>query len=115
MSEMNYENTLDSFMKECQVLVDDHMKQYSWGQKLTITKGRRYDKIVSEDVGHNFQTGSCIVWAFVDKTNGDILMPEGWKKPAKHARGNIYDEDRMLFVNHSGPAYMNTIKEYYGA
>jgi len=109
----NYETTLDSFLKECQKLVNEHMKQYGWDSKLSVSKGRRYDKIVLH--GYGTRTGSRTVWAFVDKTNGDILKPESWKKPAKHARGNIYDEDRMLFVYHSGPAYMDTIKEYYGA
>ena len=118
MDEIHYENTLVTFLKECQELVDDHMKQYSWESKLSVTKGRRYDKIVSEEIheGPEWKSRhSERVWAFVDKTNGDILKPDGWKKPAKHARGNIYEEDRMLFVNHSGPAYMDTIKAYYGA
>jgi hypothetical protein len=26
---------------------------------------------------------------FIDLTNGDILKADGWKAPAKHARGNI--------------------------
>ena len=110
---MNYETTLDSFLIKCQELVNEYMKQYSWNNKLTVEKGRRYDKIVSKDDGSS--ANQSRVWAFIDKTNGDILKPEGWKKPAKHARGNIYEEDRMLFVSYSGPAYMDTIKEYYGA
>ena len=109
---MNYETTFASFLKECQALVDDHMKQYPWESELSVNKGRRYDKIVQQNTGKNM-SGGLGVWAFVDKTNGDILKPESWKKPAKHARGNIYEEDRMLFVNHSGPAYMDTIKGYY--
>jgi hypothetical protein len=31
------------------------------------------------------------VYCFVDKSNGDILKADGWKRPAKHARGNIFD------------------------
>ena len=110
-----YKTTLDSFLIECQSLVDEHMRKYSWEQLLLVKKGRRYDKIVSEDIHEEPHRNSTRVWAFVDKINGDILKPEGWKKPAKHARGNIYDEDRMLFMSHHGPAYMDTIKEYYGA
>mgnify|MGYP005830199853 CR=1 FL=1 len=109
-----YTTHLDAFLGKCQVLVDEHMKQYSWEQKLTVTKGRKYDKIISEDMHDEERRNSRRVWAFVDKTNGDILKPESWKKPAKHARGNIYEDDCMLFVYHSGPAYMDTIKEYYG-
>ena len=88
------------------------MRNYHWDEKLTVHKGSRYDKIVQEKIGEGTNRR---VWAFIDKTNGNILKPEGWKKPAKHARGNIYEEDRMLFVSHVGPAYMDTIKEYYGA
>ena len=29
------------------------------------------------------------VYCFIDLENGDILKAEGWKKPAKHARGNL--------------------------
>jgi len=108
-----YEQFRDEWLVECQKLVSEHMRNYSWKNKLSVHKGRRYDKIVSTDVGSS--SNQSRVWAFVDKTNGDILKPESWRKPAKHARGNIYEEDRMLFVSHSGPAYMDTIKEYYGA
>jgi len=110
-----YEHMLNVFVKRSQDLVDEHMKQFSWDSKLAISKGRKYDKIISEDVHDEERHSSKRVWAFVDKTNGNILKPEGWKKPAKHARGNIYEDDCMQFVTHSGPAYMDTIKEYYGA
>ena len=108
-----YEQFRDEWLVECQKLVDEHMRNYSWDEHLEISKGRRYDKIMC--VHHDPERGSKRVWAFIDKTNGDILKPATWRKPAKHARGNIYEEDRMLFVNHSGPAYMDKIKEYYGA
>ena len=108
-----YEQFRDEWLVECQKLVDEHLRNYHWESNLVVNKGRRYDKIVQVDIGNNHP--SSRVWAFVDKTNGDILKPESWRKPAKHARGNIYEEDRMLFVYHSGPAYMDTIKKYYGA
>ena len=116
-SEKYYIQFRDEWLAECQKLVSEHMRNYSWKNKLSVHTGRRYDKIISTDTTGNGLTGnkpSSRVWAFVDKTNGDILKPESWKKPAKHARGNIYEEDRMLFMSHSGPAYMDTIKEYYG-
>jgi hypothetical protein len=112
----NYKTTLDSFLKECQKLVDKHMKQYSWESVLSVSKGRRYDKIIAEDILEAAgSSNSKMVWGFVDKTNGDILKPEGWKKPAKHNRGNIFDDNPMLFIGPHGPVYMETIKEYYGA
>jgi hypothetical protein len=53
--------------------------------------GSRYMKIV-----HN---GS--VYCFVDKTNGDVLKSASRNAPAKHARGNIFDEHNGL--KHMGP------------
>ena len=33
---------------------------------------------------------------FVDTTNGDILKPDSYKKPAPRARGNIYDAPAVI-------------------
>jgi len=111
ISKETYEHMLFVFVKRSQDLVDEHMRNYHWDEKLLVNKGRRYDKIIQEDVGkdHNHRR----VWAFIDKTNGDILKAATWNKPAKHARGNIYEDDSMQFVTYSGPAYMDTIKAYY--
>ena len=112
-SEKYYLQFRDEFIQKCQDVVDEDMKKYSWVNKLSVNKGRRYDKIISKDIGTS--SNQTRVWAFIDKTNGDILKPESWKKPAKHARGNIYEDDCMQFIGPYGPAYMDTIKDYYGA
>ena len=111
-SEQHYLQFRDEFIQKCQDIVDEDMKKYSWVNKLSVNKGRRYDKIISKDIGTS--SNQTRVWAFIDKTNGDILKPESWKKPAKHARGNIYEDDCMQFIGPYGPAYMDTIKDYYG-
>jgi hypothetical protein len=49
-------------------------------------KGRRYIKV----------TRGGSVHCFVDTTNGDVLKAASWRAPAKHARGNIYDNDYGL-------------------
>lgn len=47
------------------------------------------------------------VHAFVDRTNGDVLKPASWKAPAKHARGNIFDNNNGLgSMLWTGPAYL---------
>jgi len=49
--------------------------------------------------------GSC--WAFVDLETGDIFKPATWRAPAKHARGNIFDEGRGLTqISAFGPKYL---------
>lgn len=50
--------------------------------QLRIDTGPRYLKIVKTD-------SQTSVWAFIDRQNGDVLKPAGWKTPAKHARGNL--------------------------
>lgn len=56
--------------------------------------GRKYVRLVSTNEtkpegGYTRRSA----FAFIDLTNGDILKPDGWKKPAKHARGNIRKGD----------------------
>ena len=113
INEADYLKFRDDFISKLQKVVDENMRNFSWICELSINKGRRYDKVVKEDKGTHH---SKSVWGFIDKTNGNILKAESWKKPStKNARGNIYEDDCMLFCGPYGPAYMDTIKDYYGA
>ena len=109
----DFDKKFDEFLEGCQKIVDEGMRNYPFGKKLTTRKGSKYIKIISEDVGTD--NNSRTVWGFVEKSNGDILKPASWSKPAKHNRGNIFDEDPLLFIGLYGPAYMDKIKKYYGA
>ena len=68
-----------------EVIGDCYTKNYSNLPipELKFSRGRRYFKIVNN---HS-------VVAFVDTTNGDVLKPASWAAPAKHARGNIFNDD----------------------
>lgn len=57
---------------------------------LTAMEGKRYVRIVQHD------TSARYCYCFVDKQTGDVLKSDGWKKPAKHARSNIWDDDLGL-------------------
>ena len=51
------------------------------------------------------RAGAC--HCFVDLATGDVLMGASWKAPAKHARGNIFDEKNGLgSMGPYGPAYL---------
>jgi hypothetical protein len=114
-SEKYYIQFRDEFVSKCQALLNDHNRNHSWETKITIKNGRKYDKMItSEDSSDIGDRSNSRVFAFINKTNGDILKPAHWNKPAQHARGNIYDENPMLFIHWTGPAYMDTIKRYYG-
>ena len=66
-------------------------------------KGRRYKRIVRTDANGS---GRC-VHCFVDTQTGDVLKPASWKAPAKHARGNIFDDRNGLgMMGEYGPAYL---------
>ena len=44
---------------------------------------------------------------FIDKATGDVLKAETWARPAKHARGNIFDDHNGLEkMGPYGPAYL---------
>lgn len=58
---------------------------------IAAIKGRKYIKIVMTKAGEPRS-----VHCFIDMTNGNVLKAEGYSKPAKHARGNIYNDDAGL-------------------
>lgn len=106
----DFQTKLDSFVAGCQSIIDQHLnsRDYQWSENLSTMAGVRYVRIVRTHVASDgVTTGQRSVHCFVDKTNGDVLKAEGWKKPAKHARGNIYDERNGLAkMGEYGPAYL---------
>ena len=86
----DFETAFATFLTKAQSACDADYAQTGsnpfHGPTLSAMHGKRYIRIVSES------PGSRASWAFVDTTNGDVLKSDGWKAPAKGARGNIYDE-----------------------
>lgn len=84
---------LDAWLQAAQNMINTH-----YGTKfprlnassLEMSDGRRYIRIDRIDLDHN-QTPSRSIHVFIDKKTGDILKAAGYKAPAKHARGNIFD------------------------
>ena len=57
------------------------------GLRFTITTGKTYHKITSndwDDRTNDWRSGG--VHAFVDKKTGEVYKPASWKSPAKHVR-----------------------------
>lgn len=55
--------------------------------KVVVEPGRKYARLVdTNEIGETVRRSAM---GFIDLTNGDILKADGWKAPAKHARGNI--------------------------
>ena len=57
-----------------------------------IGKGRKYIKLWSTETRGD-ETRVNSIHSFVGVETGDIFMPAGINAPAKHARGNIYQND----------------------
>lgn len=103
------QKAVKEFVLHAQRTIDDHFKKNYEGMeapKLSIMWGRKYARIVKND------RGGRSVFGFVDTTNGDLLKAESWKRPARHARGNVYDKSTWQ-SSHSpwGMAYLRAANE----
>ena len=68
--------------------------------------GKKYLRVVCDATGDNH--GQVSVYCFVEKSTGDILKADGWKRPAKHACGNIYDNAGKGAITPWGVHYINS-------
>ena len=104
-SDPRFEAALTAWLAGAQAKIDDHYRTRFPTLEtpaLTLERGRRYIRVVRAT-----PTGSeRSVFAFID-ADGDVLKAESWKKPALHARGNIFDPSGGLAgVGPYGPAYL---------
>lgn len=97
-----FEKKLGTFVEGCQRIVDEGRGRTIRRSILTMQHGTRYVKIIEY---------TNAVFCFVDRKNGDVLKAETWSRPARHARGNIFDQhnglEHMLWT---GPKYMDQLK-----
>jgi len=95
-----FEECFESFFEGCVKKNADYMKQWfpnNHKDQFSWKRGKRYIKVI--------RSGS--VHCFVDTQNGDVLKAAGWNAPAKHARGNIFNDDNGLNCMHEfGAAYL---------
>ena len=95
MDQVKFREALFSFIRGCQYIHSNHMRRHYPNVAADVISerpGKKYVRIVRARVDG---TGSS-VHCFVDMTNGDVLMAASWRAPAKHARGNIFDEHNGL-------------------
>lgn len=97
MDQNAFDEKFPTFFKGVVAMLNEHQQKHQQYKEILLSEGSRYSKI----------TVGTSVWCFVDKTNGDVLKPASWKAPAKHARGNIFDEHNGLkYLTPYGPAYL---------
>jgi hypothetical protein len=87
-----FQQAFDAFLAKAQERANKDYAAFQNGgaignpPKLEVEPGKRYIRIVACSPGQRH------AWAFVDTATGDVLKPDGWKRPAKGARGNVFDE-----------------------
>ena len=64
------------------VKADYNKYGYKSDFNVTVSKGRKYFKIVTDNSVH----------CFVDVKNGNVFKPESYNKPAKHVRYNLLQD-----------------------
>ncbi len=104
----DFDAALSRFIDGCQTISDSYYGTTFPKLTPSVIKlakgGRRYAKLTVTSDGDAGQTS---VHCFVDTTNGDVLKAAGWTGPAKHARGNVFDDKNGLgAMGPYGPAYL---------
>ena len=69
------------------VLADYNKCGYNSDFNVTVSKGRKYYKIITDNSVH----------AFVDVNNGDVYKPASWNKPAAIVRYNLLTNAQDCF------------------
>ena len=96
---------LEAFVKALDEMSADHYREkfprlYENGQypKYELNIGKKYIRVVTSE-------GSA--YCFLD-SEGNIYKPDGWKRPAKHIRGSIFDENFSIGkgLGVYGPVYL---------
>ena len=110
---IEFNKRLQVWLEGAQKIVDDYYRasfpNLFFGEEyleLKATAGRRYVKI--ETHCPRITSGNRhMVFAFIDMTNGDVLKAATWRKPAKTARGNIFNtDDGLTCVSPFGIKYL---------
>ncbi len=83
----------------------------------SLEHGKKYIRIVRTDQNKNYTTGKIedgqrSAWGFIEMGTGHILMTAGWKAPAKHPRGNIFNKDPWQGMTNYGPARWKTPSDH---
>jgi hypothetical protein len=100
-----FQTAFDAWLKIARDRLADHWKKNDYRfaptPDLIVQEGNRYWKVIRKDSSQES------VHAFVDTSNGDVLKPATWRAPAKHARGNIFDDDHgAAWIGPHGPNYL---------
>ena len=81
------DDLVDNFMNHLNNVMD---KPDGYSYDLS-TRGSKYYKVTMNARDSHSDFNSRSVYCFINKRNGDILKPAGWRGPAKGRRGSVID------------------------
>ena len=89
VNDINSQQTVEeNVYKLAEYIKADYNKYgYKSDYNVTIKKGRKYYKVITENSVH----------AFVDVNNGDVYKPASYNKPAKHVRYNLLQDPQDCY------------------
>tara|TARA_B100000900_G_C20354813_1_gene623813 strand:- start:423 stop:779 length:357 start_codon:yes stop_codon:yes gene_type:complete len=89
----------------------DYAKWTTWdkgiqrfNEGLNIKTGRKYTKVLNGNSVWGFIANSDGVLKGIPYFKGDVFKAAGWRAPAKHVRGSIFDIEQNWF-KWTGPNY----------
>jgi hypothetical protein len=85
----------EKFVAAWQAHADQYMRtHFPRNPKVTIgvDKGPKYWRIWKADIGSDGKEISKSSVGFIDKTTGFLLKSDGWKRPAKGPRGDVFKD-----------------------
>ena len=94
-----FEAALEGFRAAAEGMLRDHFAKHGYTFAIPnveiVSKGRRFAKLIRTETNPKTgaKEGQTSVHSFVEIASGDIFKPATFKAPAKHARGNIYDDN----------------------
>lgn len=75
--------------------------------KVELEVGQKYARIVRAEYRRDNRVAiTKSAYGFIDLTNGDLLKSAGWKAPAKHARGSLFNSDILKGCGPYGMDYL---------
>ena len=111
---LSFDDAMTNLLENIQADYDNWRDGVKYGSMkkldLNLNKGRKFIKVVEGS------TGQRRVWGFVSLVDGthkglplkrgDILKAAGWRGPAKHSRGSIFDTEMHKSFSWTGPNYL---------
>ena len=103
--------SFDEAMDNLLVKIQENYTNWSKGNMrdkldLSLKPGRKFIKVVEDNRVWGFVALVDGVHKGLPMLKGDILKAAGWRAPAKHSRGSIFDSKMHESFSWTGPNYL---------